>query len=337
MDNDVSVSTGRSSGDNKSSRHPPNDFAANADAMGLGGTQTGDLAAAQKALGGSNKDVVANIRAIRMANMSAAEFLKAELAGQRNAPSDNIDTTSAGDGVSASPSLPLKPPTPHSFETPSLPAKPIVTTDIPSASLDASPMSAGGNRAVEPSIEEDIEMQTADATSTTSTATKRKFEEGDEDTLDTVDDDEEVASPDLSMVVNADGTVEQADAVKFVFLIESWSIIDEGRSGCSSLATRIVITSTNLAPTRRMSRSASSASEYMSALDSTHSSHRVAKCYIEGMAWVLGYYYQGVGSGIDFVGSNLPPSAAVLAMVLPVPLRPICCRFHRHRHFGHQI
>ena len=34
-----------------------------------------------QAWGGSNRDVVANRRAIRMANMSAAEVLKAELAG----------------------------------------------------------------------------------------------------------------------------------------------------------------------------------------------------------------------------------------------------------------
>lgn len=62
-----------------------NDLAANADSIGLGGPQTSETAQhaplAAQALAGSNRDVVANRRAIRMANMSAAEVLKAELAG----------------------------------------------------------------------------------------------------------------------------------------------------------------------------------------------------------------------------------------------------------------
>jgi 5'-3' exoribonuclease 2 len=59
------------------------DFAKSADALGFGATAqpngSNDVAAA--ALGGSNHDIVANRAAIRMANMSAAEVLKAEIAG----------------------------------------------------------------------------------------------------------------------------------------------------------------------------------------------------------------------------------------------------------------
>jgi 5'-3' exoribonuclease 2 len=60
------------------------DFAAKADSIGMGGIKDADAVsnagAAAWALGGSNRDVVANRAAIRMANLSAAETLKAELA-----------------------------------------------------------------------------------------------------------------------------------------------------------------------------------------------------------------------------------------------------------------
>ena len=66
-------------------KRPTYDFAANADSIGLGAKPTAEslanLSTAAQALGGSNRDVVANRRAIRLANMSAAEVLKAELAG----------------------------------------------------------------------------------------------------------------------------------------------------------------------------------------------------------------------------------------------------------------
>jgi len=55
-----------------------------ADSIGMGGIKDADAinnaGTATWALGGSNHDVVANRAAIRMANLSAAETLKAELA-----------------------------------------------------------------------------------------------------------------------------------------------------------------------------------------------------------------------------------------------------------------
>jgi 5'-3' exoribonuclease 2 len=59
------------------------DFAQKADALGLGAKQDSksDDAVATQAMAGSNRDVVANRAAIRMANMNAAEMLKAEMAG----------------------------------------------------------------------------------------------------------------------------------------------------------------------------------------------------------------------------------------------------------------
>jgi 5'-3' exoribonuclease 2 len=65
---------------------PKPDFAQKADALGLGAVQqTPEEAAlvssASRALAGTARDVVANRAAIRMANMNAAEMLKAEMAG----------------------------------------------------------------------------------------------------------------------------------------------------------------------------------------------------------------------------------------------------------------
>jgi 5'-3' exoribonuclease 2 len=64
---------------------PRPNFPATADSIGLGVAPTPESVkqtpTAVQALAGSNRDVVANRAAIRMANMSAAEMLKAEMAG----------------------------------------------------------------------------------------------------------------------------------------------------------------------------------------------------------------------------------------------------------------
>ena len=64
---------------------PAYNFAANADSIGFGAKPTlqsmQNMPTATQALAGSNRDVVANRAAIRMANMSARDMLKAELAG----------------------------------------------------------------------------------------------------------------------------------------------------------------------------------------------------------------------------------------------------------------
>jgi 5'-3' exoribonuclease 2 len=105
-------------------------FAQSANALGLGAKSDTDAAVA--ALGGSNHDVVANRAAIRMANMSAAEMLKAEMAGltalkpstptskaQATAPTpkeETVDMDVEGDvpgfGASDTPSAQLTEPVP---------------------------------------------------------------------------------------------------------------------------------------------------------------------------------------------------------------------------------
>ncbi|KAG7449399.1 uncharacterized protein BT62DRAFT_682247 [Guyanagaster necrorhizus] len=202
--------TGGPTPSNNSGSHPVHpslpqrpDFAANADSIGLGGPRTTqsqlNLSAATQALAGSNRDVVANIRAIRMANMSAAEMLKAELSGK--------------------PDL-------------SLPAKPPATADVPSATLDASRMRSPSSRPtatimqVDPSLSQDISMESITDVPQTDddsvvAGTKRKVEEGPDADDDTLPDEEEedpandnISS--LSFKVNADGSVDQEDTVKYV-------------------------------------------------------------------------------------------------------------------------
>ncbi len=190
--------------------------------MGLGGPQNAqaieNASAAQQALAGSNRDVVANIRAIRMANLSAAEVLKAELAGQK-----------------PNTSLPPKPTGTPEFSSPVLPAKPSVTTNVPSATLDASPMSAGGRSIATPMqtddpIDADVTMASSDDVSSiveegsfSSVGTKRKLDdEADDEGDEALPDDEEgdgdgaVPVSALDLKVNADGTVDQEDTVKYV-------------------------------------------------------------------------------------------------------------------------
>jgi 5'-3' exoribonuclease 2 len=122
---------------------PQIDFATAADSMGLSGassqSSTQHATAAAKALGGSNHDIVANRGAIRMANMSAAEALKAEMAALQPVK------------ASTKASLPPKPvssiqlpETPSSAITSSLPSNPSISsipTDVPAVSVRSDPES----------------------------------------------------------------------------------------------------------------------------------------------------------------------------------------------------
>jgi 5'-3' exoribonuclease 2 len=193
------------------------DFAAKADSIGMGGIKDTDAVnnagAAAWALGGSNRDVVANRAAIRMANLSAAETLKAELASL----------------------MPVK----SRAQAP----KPIVAPPPPPAPVDFSvgPATAGdvdikvpglGTRDpetllvdthVDDASVDEVEMGSTSATLEVASVTgvKRSFESisdcpVDEDSAG--DDDGNVettsASRSLTYKVNADGTVEQEDTVR---------------------------------------------------------------------------------------------------------------------------
>jgi 5'-3' exoribonuclease 2 len=194
-------------------QRPAYNFAANADSMGLGAPPTSEsiqnMPVAVQALAGSNRDVVANRRAIRMANMSAGEVLKAELFGLSPTKPDL--------------SLPPKPSTPD-----------INLLPTPTSTLEATKMSVDAHNpneisGVEPHfssetvgtesdrIDEDFnagEVSDLDAIEVASIGTKRKLHDIDEGQDDLPLEDDDVPTSSLAMKVNPDGTVEQEDIVK---------------------------------------------------------------------------------------------------------------------------
>jgi 5'-3' exoribonuclease 2 len=185
---------------------------------------------AAQALAGSNRDVVANRRAIRMANMSAADVLKAELSGLSPVKLDL--------------SLPPKPvtfPIPNSQVHTSVPQSSFDTSEL---SFDSSNEVPGlGNRTAvaeftsnsqtsEPmKVDDDIDADAegeidpdafpandGDGADESLTSVKRKHDNVEDEPDESLDDEDDApadAGP-LALKVNADGTVEQEDTVKCV-------------------------------------------------------------------------------------------------------------------------
>jgi 5'-3' exoribonuclease 2 len=192
------------------------DFAMKADSIGMGGIKDTDAVnnagAAAWALGGSNRDVVANRAAIRMANLSAAETLKAELASLMPVKSR------------AQPPKPIVAPPPPPAAPVDFSVGPVsaVEVDIKVPGLGTSdPETLLANAHADDMSVDAVEM------SSVSTATevapvagvKRPFEADttvDEDYVGGDDVDAETASAQKSLAfkVNADGTVEQEDTVR---------------------------------------------------------------------------------------------------------------------------
>ena len=180
---------------------PRPDFAARADSIGLGGPKTVDAAqnatAATLALGGSNRDIVANRRAIRMANMSAAEVLKAELGQSGSSPTPSL--TTADSPTVKDPMIPITSEVVEEDEIPGL----------------------GGDSFMETLLETETPNGTAEiemsaAAESFLSGVKRKLEEAEdsEGTPAIPDEDEEPGKGPLALKVNNDGTVEQEDTVK---------------------------------------------------------------------------------------------------------------------------
>lgn len=172
-----------------------------------------------QALAGSNRDVVANRRAIRMANMSAAEVLKAELAGLQPVKKSASSFTST-----PTPAVPPPPPQQH-IEVDTPPPAVVATMEDDDSEIPG----LGVNGPVDTSP--DVHMRSESSTQESPQGHKRKAEEVEEEDAELdaesaevveveVDDDDD-APPDvdaataaLALKVNPDGTVEQEDTVK---------------------------------------------------------------------------------------------------------------------------
>lgn len=218
-------------------QRPSYDFAANADSIGLGAAPTTEsiqnVPTAAQALAGSNRDVVANRRAIRMANMSAAEVLKAELSGLSPLkpsasslsappqPSMQVDQA-----VNEESSIPGLGPPKSNTAASSLP-QPSVPSTVPPEAPAESDADADGDPDPDAKMASGDTNQTdlEDDGSSTVPGTKRKFEEGpgSDDVVEdvvVVEEDDEESSATPALKVNPDGTVEQEDTVKYVPVID---------------------------------------------------------------------------------------------------------------------
>ncbi|KAJ3829085.1 exoribonuclease 2 [Lentinula raphanica] len=291
---------------------PRPDFAARADSIGLGAKPNAEsiqnVPAATQALAGSNHDVVANRRAIRMANMSAAEVLKAELAGLVPVKPSGSGSASKVDSKPVS----MLPPTDSDSEPiPMVVSEPATTTTTSSVDIvmtveheDIIPGSAAQPDSDEiitntassippdsdmPNIEkndgqpdpDDVITGPADEaeaeTESNVAGTKRKHDDMSADDADAdadadeavvVEEDDEPPvdgphSPSLAFKVNPDGTVSQEDTVKL------WE---------PGYRERYYRQKFGVEP------------------NDAEFKKQITKHYVEGMAWVLCYYYQGTPS-----------------------------------------
>ncbi|KAJ3548100.1 hypothetical protein NM688_g5335 [Phlebia brevispora] len=267
---------------------------AKADSIGLGGPKTAETEmmapTAVQALAGSNRDVVANRRFIRMANMSAAEVLKAELASL----------------------VPVKK-SAKSLQSSSTPAQPaaVKAESLDDDDSEVPGLGGAGPSVSEPSVnmqdETDDHVKVDDSMDTeppegSPHGVKRKLEvleeedaEVEETIEDTVEIDEEDEAPSdvekptqYALKVNPDGTVEQEDTVKL------WESGYEERYYAQKFGVHH---------------------------DNIEFRKEITKKYIEGMAWVLQYYYQGTPSWKWFYPYHFAPFAADFTDIASLDLK----------------
>ncbi|KAL0949870.1 hypothetical protein HGRIS_009904 [Hohenbuehelia grisea] len=313
-------------------QRPSYDFAATADSIGLGAKPTTEssqnIPTAVTALAGSNRDVVANRAAIRMANMSAAEVLKAELAGlmpvkpSASSPKKGAALASAARSVTSSApaastsspntdSTTALPPNgnpasvsemPRDAESDEVPGLAMPQNDEADAPVSDDAMKVDGREtsaaeaginegappaAIAPNGNENDNVSMSDGTAAAVdnllAGVKRKVEEGpdepveEDETVLPGSDDDAPAEPALALKVNPDGTVEQEDTVKL------WQ---------PGYKDRYYRQKFGVEPGDEEFRKA------------------IAKAYVEGLSWVLHYYYQGTPSWQWYYPYHFAPFAA---------------------------
>ncbi|KAH9977999.1 XRN 5'-3' exonuclease N-terminus-domain-containing protein [Lactifluus volemus] len=260
------------------------DFAAKADSIGMGGIKDADAinnaGAAAWALGGSNRDVVANRAAIRMANLSAAETLKAEMASLM--PVKSRAQTSK---PIVAPPPPATAPIDYSAGPATAAGVDIAVPGLGIGTGDPPPEPVLANAGADDPSVDGVDMSSAPAADevVSVTGVKRRYEAvadtpADEDSIGDDDDKEtDSASKNLAFKVNADGTVEQEDTVRL------WEPGYKERY----YQQKFGVEYTDQDFKKKLT---------------TH--------YVEGLAWVLAYYYQGTPSWQWFYPYHFAPFAA---------------------------
>ncbi|KAJ6510089.1 XRN 5'-3' exonuclease N-terminus-domain-containing protein [Mycena vitilis] len=287
---------------------PRPSFAANADSMGFGAAPTvqssQNAPIAAQALAGSNRDVVANRRAIRMANMSAAEMLKAELSGAVPVkPNLSLPAKPATTAPGTDTFLPPPPPPDssslsngtlpddddegvpgfgnHHTSTSNLSDPPDDHNDAPmpvepnpendaQGDVDTDEPMNGDSVTADPNVNSDDDSALG--------GVKRKLSDMEDVGEETLGDEDD-APPDVSvrLKVNADGTVDQEDTVQL------WEPGYKDRYYDQKFPDHI---------------------------NDPDLKKKVTKAYIEGLCWVLHYYYQGTPSWQWFYPYHFAPFAA---------------------------
>ncbi|KAI0309655.1 XRN 5'-3' exonuclease N-terminus-domain-containing protein [Amylostereum chailletii] len=257
---------------------PVNNFAVKSDSIGLGGVKDASAvqhsSVATRALAGSNSDVVANRAAIRMANLSAAEMLKAEMAGL--VPASKTPAPAFTRPATAPPSVPAVDPLADTMDL----DVPGLGTGDPEA-LASTPSNGNGSDGGS-----NVGADAGDSPSTT--GTKRKFNDaaedlaeepliGNDDVDDDGDDEGEPTATAMTLKVNPDGTVEQEDTVKL------WEPGYKERY----YRQKFGVERSDLELRKSLTTS-----------------------YVEGLAWVLRYYYQGTPSWNWYYPYHFAPFAA---------------------------
>lgn len=208
----------------------------------MGGPKTAETAsfapAAAQALAGSNRDIVANRHKIRLANMSAAEMLKAEMASLVPVKASRSSTTSSTTAASAvplaaSPSTTSATTTVTSADDVEIPGLGGLSS-VTSSTMSETPMPVDTLPAENGDQHDDIDGEEIPAEAEDSFMTdvseprgvKRRLEEveAEEAEADVAEeigpsDEEEApaeaeADTSYALKVNPDGTVEQEDTVK---------------------------------------------------------------------------------------------------------------------------
>lgn len=202
---------------------------------------------------GKNEDIIANQRAIRLANLSAAERLKAELKGK--AAQETTKTEEAGSQKEE-----------NEIET-----KAPDTSDKAEQATDKD--------------EKEVEIKAENDADSTHRGQKRTIDDVEEvqesavvgDDADPQEAVDPVTSTNTERKVNPDGTVEYEDTVKL------W---EPGY------------------------RERYYQQKFGPEADNEDFRRNVAKCYMEGMSWVLAYYYQGCPSWTWYYPYHFSPFAA---------------------------
>ncbi|KDN50915.1 hypothetical protein RSAG8_00544, partial [Rhizoctonia solani AG-8 WAC10335] len=230
---------------------------------------------------GSNSDVVANRAALRLANLSAADAMRAELAGAAPLkPTSRATLTETNPTASEAPA-PADAPTPEQMAEPKLEPEaptPASVEPEPTNEADMAVDSESGNvEATNGALDALIASAVNDAGADDGPrGVKRSAEAMEKDDSDAPAEDEE-SSVKKVLKVNPDGTVEQEDTVKL------WE------PGYKERYYR---------------------SKFGAELNDTELRKQITTSYMEGLCWVLQYYYQGAPSWTWFYPYHFAQYAA---------------------------